>query len=184
MPSRVRLDDHGEPHLDLATWMGTYKFATPGVRGGDNTTARLALANRPQPDLLLLISPDRDGQARINRDGYVEGGPELVAEVAASSAAIDLHDKFDVYRQNQVREYLVWRVLDREVDWFVLRGERYERLAPDEAGVIRSEVFPGLWLNVPALVGGNPAPLLTTLQQGLASPDHAAFVARLNPPAS
>ena len=107
-----------------------------------------------------------------------------MAEIAASSAAIDLHDKFDVYRQHGVREYLVWRTFDRGVDWFILRDGRYQRLQPDENGVIRSEVFPGLWLNLPALLQGEMLVVMTTLHQGLASPEHTAFVARLKPPAS
>ena len=39
------------------------------------------------------------------------------------------------------------RVLDHAVDWFVLRETEYQRLAPDAAGIYRSEVFPGLWLD-------------------------------------
>src|SRR5207302_3112701 len=102
-----------------------------------------------------------------------------LAEVAASSASYDLHVKLDAYRRNEVREYVVWRVLDQAVDWFVLREGRYELLLVDEAGLYKSEVFPGLWLDPAALVRGDLASVLQALQQGLASPEHAAFVARL-----
>jgi Uma2 family endonuclease len=182
MPSPVRVNYHGRPHLHFATWIGVYESATPGILGADNTTARLDLVNEPQPDLLLLIHPTRGGQARISEDDYIEAAPELVAEVAASSASYDLHDKLEVYRRNGVREYIVWRVLESQVDWFVLHGDRYERLAPDADGLLRSTVFPGLWLDPAALVGGDLARALAVVQQGVASPEHAAFVARLNPP--
>jgi Uma2 family endonuclease len=184
MPSPVRMRNHAQPHIALATWLGVYQASTPGVLAADNPTARFPGENRPQPDLILLIAPDRNGQARISGDDYVEGAPELVAEVSASSVAIDLHEKLELYRQNGVREYVVWRVLDRQLDWFVLRGERYEPRQPDESGLLRSEVFPGLWLDVAALLRGDLSTVLTALQRGLASPEHAAFVARLNPPAS
>jgi Uma2 family endonuclease len=183
MPSPVRLRSHAQPHGQLTTWFGVYHASTPGVLIGDNATARLGGANRPQPDLLLLIDPARGGQARINRDDYVEGGPELAAEIAASSVAIDLHDKFEVYGDNDVQEYIVWRVLDRALDWFVLREEGYQRLQPDADGIFRSPVFPGLWLDVEALIRGDLAAVLATLQRGLSTVEHAAFVARLNPPA-
>jgi Uma2 family endonuclease len=182
MPSPVRHRRHGRPNLHLAAWVGHYEAATPGVEGADNTTARLDVENEPQPDVLLLIDPARGGQARISADDYVEAAPELVAEVAASSASYDLHTKLDVYRRNGVREYLVWRVLERAVDWFVLRGGRYEPLAPGPDGILRSEVFPGLWLDPAALLGGDLARVLAVVQQGTASAEHAAFVARLNPP--
>ena len=105
--------------------------------------------------------------------------PELAGEIAASSASYDLHTKLSVYRRNSVLEYVVWRVLDGEIDWFLLRGSQYDKLAPDAAGIIRSQHFPGLWLDVPAMLRGDLTKLLASLQQGLASPEHTAFVERL-----
>jgi Uma2 family endonuclease len=182
MPSPVRHRPHGRPHLRLAAWIGVYEAATPGVEGSDNSTTRLDPANTEQPDLLLLIDPARGGQTHISANEYIEHAPELVAEVAASSVDDDLGSKLEVYRRNGVREYIVWRVLNRVVDWFVLRQGQYERLAPGADGILRSEVFPGLWLDADALVRGDMARVLTVGQQGIASPEHAAFVARLNPP--
>jgi len=103
----------------------------------------------------------------------------LLAEVAASSAAIDLNQKLRVYRRNEVHEYVVWRVLDQAVDWFVLRGSAYEELAAGADGILRSGVFGGLWLDPAALVRGDLARVLAVVQQGIASPEHAAFVSRL-----
>jgi Uma2 family endonuclease len=181
MPSPLRLRRHGRPHAHLIGWLVQYEAGTPGVITGDNSTVRLDLDNEPQPDAVLLIDPEHGGQARISEDDYVEAAPELVAEVAASSVSMDLHAKLHVYRRHGVREYLVWRVLDREVDWFILRAGQYERLQPDAQGLLRSAVFPGLWLDPAALLGGNLAGVLAALQHGLASPEHAAFVARLTP---
>jgi hypothetical protein len=184
MPSPTRFRHHGRPTRHLSAWLGAYEAATPGVEGGDNTTARLDLDNEPQPDALLLIDPACGGQAKISPDDYIESAPEWVGEVSASSVSIDLHTKLGVYRRNGVCEYLVWRVLDQAVDWFVLRAGQYERLISDEAGILRSEIFPGLWLDAAALVRRDLARVLAVLQQGIASPEHAAFVARLNALAS
>jgi Uma2 family endonuclease len=175
MPSPVRLRRHGKPHAHLAGWLVAYEAATPGVETGDNTTTRLDDANEPQPDLLLLISPECGGQSRL-ADDHVETAPELVAEVASSSASYDLHTKLDAYRINGVQEYIVWRVLDEEVDWFILRDGQFEQLAPGADGLLRSNIFPGLWLEVSALVAGNLPRVFAALQQGLATPEHAAFV--------
>jgi Uma2 family endonuclease len=158
--------------------LAVYRAGTPGVEGGDNSTLRLDLDNEPQPDAFLRILPAFGGQSR-NSGKYVAGAPELIAEVAASSVSYDLHDKLRAYRRNEVREYVVWRVWDRAIDWFVLRDDRYERLAPDAAGQYRSEIFPGLWLDPAALLHGNLAQVIAVLQQGLASPEHAEFVSRL-----
>jgi Uma2 family endonuclease len=152
------------------------------VATGDNSTARLDLDNDAQPEALLLIDPARGGQAEISADDYVVKAPELVAEVAASSVSYDLNAKLRVYRRNGVREYIVWRVLNKAIDWFVLREDQYEALSSDPQGLLRSEVFPGLWLDAAALLRGDLATVLAVVQQGLASPEHAAFVARLNPP--
>ena len=179
MPSPVNHRKHSGPHTDVIGWLAVYRASTPGVDTGDNATVRLDLDNEPQPDALLLIDHDRGGQAKIGDDGYVGGAPELIAEVSGSSASYDLHDKLNAYRRNGVREYVVWRVLDEEVDWFVLREGNYVRLTPDESGVYRSEVFPGLWLDPAALVRRDLARVLQQLQEGLASQEHAEFVARL-----
>jgi Uma2 family endonuclease len=176
MPSPIRLRRHGQPHFRLVTWLGTYEAATPGVIGGDNATARLDLDNGPQPDAILLIDPACGGQARISSDDYVEQTPELAAEVAASSAGFDLHTKLNVYPRNGVLEYLVWRMLDRQVDWFVLRSGQFQSLSPDAEGIVRSATFPGLWLAPAALVQGDMPHVLAVAQRGLASPEHADFV--------
>jgi Uma2 family endonuclease len=179
VPSPVIFADHGGPHFDVIAWLGLYRMATRGIRGGDNATLRLPLANRPQPDACLIILPTHGGQVRIDDDGYIVGGPELAAEVAATSENYDLHDKLDLYRRNDVREYVVWRVFDRAVDWFVLRDGQYERLALGPDGWYRSQVLPGLWLDSAALVRGDMAQVAQVTQQGIASPEHATFVERL-----
>lgn len=176
MASPLRIRSHGEPHGDLIGWLWTYKTATLGIVLGDNPTVRLDPDNEPQPDAVLFI-PGR--QATISQDDYIEGAPELVLEVAASSVAIDLHDKKRAYRRSGVQEYIVWRTLDSQVDWFVLKADEYVCQLPDEQGIIRSEVFPGLWLAVSALLSGEMTTVLSVLQQGLNSPGHQVFVQQL-----
>jgi Uma2 family endonuclease len=181
VPSPVRHRQHGAPHAHLISLLGQYAANTPGVEVGDNSSVRLDLDNEPQPDALLFIDPACGGQVRISDDGIIEGAPELVAEVASSSVSYDLHAKLHVYRRSGVREYLVWRVLEQEIDWFVLRDGQYERMSLDAQGLLRSEVFPGLWLDPAALLRGDLATVLAIVQQGLASHEHDAFVTRLRP---
>ncbi len=184
MGSPVRFSHHGQPHAHISAWLGTFGAYMPGVIVGDNCSVRLDDKNMPQPDIVMIIEPARGGQATVSDDDYIEGGPELVVEVAASTASIDLNTKLRVYRRNNVREYIVWRVLDGAIDWFILRDGEYDRLKPGADGVYRSEVFPGLWLDPKALVEGDLARVLEVLRQGVADPTHADFVARLNPKAS
>jgi Uma2 family endonuclease len=174
MPSPVS-QDHGGPHFEIIGWLALYQSATPGVQGGDNTTVRLDLENEPQPDAFLRIRPECGGQSR-DSDNYIGGAPEMIAEVAASSASYDLHDKLRAYQRNGVLEYVVWRVWDRAIDWLVLREGRYEPLTLNSAGHYHSEVFPGLWLDPAALIRGDLAQVMAVVQEGLASPEHADFV--------
>jgi hypothetical protein len=183
MAPPASLDDHGGPHFDMTSWLGLYRMATPGIRGGDNSTLRLPLNNRPQPDVCLLVEPSHGGQAQIV-DRYIVGGPELTAEVAATSVNYDLNEKLVLYLQNNVREYIVWRVFDREIDWFVSRNGQYERLPLSPEGYFKSEVLPGLWLDPAAMIRGDMARVAQVAQEGLSSPEHAAFVARLRNAAS
>jgi hypothetical protein len=179
VPSPVNHSNHGLQHFDLNAWLGFYAALTPGVEGGCESTVRLDLDNEPQPDGFLSILPSHGGRVKRTEDGYLEGGPELVGEVAASSVSYDLHAKLNVYRRNGVLEYIVWRVLDKQIDWFMLREGQYERVMPDANGTVRSRTLSGLWLDVAAMIRGDMATVMKVLQQGLESTEHAEFVARL-----
>lgn len=179
VPSPARLKSHGSPHADVNGWLFVYKAATPGVESAHNSTVRLDLANEPQPDAILLIEPQCGGQVRISDDDYVEEAPELVVEVASSSVSYDLGPKLEAYRRNGVREYVVWRVLDREIDWLVITEGQYRRLEPSADGIYKSELFPGLWLDRRALLERNHPRVIECVQLGLQSQEHAAFVQTL-----
>jgi Uma2 family endonuclease len=183
VPSPVRQKYHGTAHSHLMGWLFNYRASTPGIETCDNSTVLLDLDNAPQPDALLFVRPEFGGQVKINQDDYIEGAPDLVTEVAASSASYDLHDKLNAYRRNGVREYIVHRVRDQKVDWFVLREGRFEPLASSADGLLRSSIFPGLWLDPAALVRGDAAAVLAAIQQGINSPEHADFVGRMKPTA-
>ena len=172
MPSPVRAKSHGGPHSGVMAWLSSFWAATPGVELYDNTTVRLDLDNEPQPDALLRIEPSVGGRSHISEDDYIEGAPELIVEIAASSASYDLHDKLHAYRRNGVQEYIVWRVQDQQIDWFRLINEEYVAQNPDDAGLIHSHVFPGLRLAVQALVDGDLAKVLAELQKGSGTSEH------------
>lgn len=176
MPSPVKLA-HGKPDALYTTWLTIYAAHTPGVTAAPNTTVRLDGDNEPQPDSFLFV-PGR--RAVVDADGYVAGAPELVVEVASSSASYDLHQKKAVYRRCGVLTYVVHLVRESELRWFGLeRGEYVERAPGD--GVFRSPDFPGLWLHAEAALTGDVARVIEVLHEGLATPEHAAFVGELRP---
>lgn len=179
MPPPVSAGHHGNPHADLVTWLGIYRIQTPGVDQAADSTVRLSGDNGPQPDACLYVIRECGGSAWLDVKGYLHGAPELVAEVAASTVSYDLHQKLDVYRKNGVGEYLVHRTRDRTIDWFVLRNETYRPVPAGPDGVLRSPTFPGLWLDPAALARRDMVRVMAVLQAGLASPEHATFVARL-----
>lgn len=177
VPSPVGVE-HGDSHARALLWVGTYAAATPGTSFSADTSVHLDRVNVVQPDIHLRILPENGGQSRLS-DGFVEGAPELVVEIAASSVSIDLHRKRDAYERNGVREYVVWRVDDAAVDWLVLVDDTFRPIAPDASGIVRSTVFPGLWLDAAALVRDDLTRVLAVAQEGIASPEHAALVAGL-----
>ncbi|MEX2141555.1 MAG: Uma2 family endonuclease [Pirellulales bacterium] len=179
MPSPARYERHSDPHAAVVGCLYLYSAGTPGVKVADNSTVRLDFMNEPQPDAILFIEPECGGQVRISADDYVEEAPELVVEIASSSASYDLGPKLESYRRNEVREYIVWRVLDREIDWFVLTEGEYRRLEPGDDGLFRSKLFPGLWLDRQALLEKRHVRVVECVQLGLQSQEHAAFVERL-----
>lgn len=179
MASPVRRKKHGKPHLFINAWIGTYLAATPGTDAADNSSVRVDEDNMPQPDADLRIEEECGGQSYVDEDDYLQNVPELVIEVASSTASYDLHDKLEMYLLNGAKEYLVWRVIDKQIDWFVSQAGTYVRLQPDEHGIIASTIFPGLRLAVNAMLAGDLATVFAELQKGIASDEHQAFVAQL-----
>jgi len=179
--SPVRQPQHSRPHAYVTTWAGCFVAATPSVDLGDNATVRLDFENEYQPDILLRLEPEDGGKSFINEDGYIEGAPELVAEIAASSASFDLHDKRRVYAQNGVQEYIAFQMYERQVSWFMLIEGVYELIKPGEDGIIHSGIFPGLWLNPATFWERNLAGMLETVQAGVTSAEHATLLSRLGP---
>ena len=176
MPSPVRAKRHAIPQNQLGTWLGVYASETPGVECCDNSTVRLDLDNEPQPDLVLIKLPARGGQAHISAEDYIEGAPELAVEIVGSSRAYDLHQKKGAYRRNNVREYLAWITGEKRLLWWELREGEYEAIVVSPDGLLKSGVFPGLWLDAEALLGGDMKAVLAALRHGLDSPGHGVFV--------
>jgi Uma2 family endonuclease len=177
MPSPLGYE-HGERDQELGYWLGHYKARTRGVRAAHNATTQFDDYGEPQPDIQLRIPEELHGQSRII-GGYVVGPPELIVEVSKTTRKYDLVDKKADYERAGVAEYLFVGLDPQEVRWFVRRGRRFEEMPPDAEGVYRSTVFPGLWLDCRAFFADDTEALIATLERGLATPEHAAFVARL-----
>ncbi len=177
MPSPVSLQ-HGDYHNPLAGWLHIYASNTPGCRPAPETTWIMGTRDVPQPDITLRVLPDWGGQSKVKGE-YGAGAPELVVEIAASSHTRDLGVKRQLYERIGVREYLVAITRQQKFIWHELTSSGFQVLEPDADGITRSRCFPGLWLDTAALWRLDLPRLNAVLQQGLASPDHAAFTARL-----
>jgi Putative restriction endonuclease len=175
------LNRHGRSDARVGGWLFNYCVATPGTEVQDNTTAILGPESEPQPDSALLILPEYGGQTRLYRgyEDYTYGAPELVAEIAVSSRSIDLSSKLADYEKAGVREYFVLDVRGKAVHWFERVEGHFAPIPTDDDGLIRSRFFPGLWLDPGSLLKNDKVRLIQALNLGLASPEHAAFVAEL-----
>jgi Uma2 family endonuclease len=169
--------EHSDYDDEIGFLLGLYRRATPGVQVLHNATTILGKESEPQPDLGLRILPECGGQSRTTGQRFVDGAPELVVEIAHSARAIDLHDKREDYRRAGVVEYFVLCVEEQQVHWSHFPTGRPVR--PDRQGVARSRIFPGLWVDVPALLRRDSDRTRAVLEEGLASRPHAAFVRRL-----
>ncbi|MFN5398699.1 MAG: Uma2 family endonuclease [Pseudanabaena sp.] len=159
--SPLRFTPHAKPHSQIIGWLITYQSMRTDLEVGIEPTVRLDADNEPQPDAVLFRL---GGNAQVDEDGYITGSPELIVEIAASTVSYDLHAKKRAYERNGVKEYIVWRTLDQQIDWFVLENSQYVELAPDATGIIHSREFEGLRLNVSAILNGDISTVLKTLQ--------------------
>lgn len=160
MASPVRADVHGIPHVKLATLLQVYATKHPGLLVADNATVRLDTLNEPQPDLLLMRE---NGQAHVDADGYISGAPEFIAEIAASTASYDLHQKKRTYLRAGVLEYLVWIADENRLVWWHLKDDEFVEIPADADGLLASVTFPGLVIDAAALTSGDLAAALARL---------------------
>jgi Uma2 family endonuclease len=163
----------------VTRWLDEYGEATPGTECLPGVTNILGAESEPEPDHCLLVLPDFGGQTWENDRGYLAGSPELIVETSWATEARDLHQKKDDYEKAQVREYVVVALRSQKVFWFGRRGGKFAAMRPGRDGILRSRAFPGLWLDPTALLQNDRARLLAVLREGLASAEHAAFVAKI-----
>ena len=169
---------HARAHSRVAAWLTRYAEATPGTDAYLDNTTIIDDQNEPQPDASLIVKTSHGGQTREQRDRLF-GPSELVIEVANSTRDVDLGAKYRAYERVGVREYLVVAVYDDTLHWFTARNGHFEPIDPGPDGLLRSAVFPGLWLDPAVFFEAEYSDLLAPVRRGLATPEHAAFVARL-----
>ena len=177
MPSPVGLE-HGKAQVPVIVWLSYYAENTPGLEAMDNATTIIGWKSEPQPDGLLRILPEYGGRT-WNEGGYIHGAPEFIAEVAKATRYVDFGPKLDDYQRAGVMEYVVRTIDPDEIYWFVLERGTLVQRSIEADGLYHSTVFPGLWLDPVALLNGDTRQLRAVVDMGCASPDHAAFVARL-----
>lgn len=175
-PKRVTAT-HAHANAHIAGWLGYYEAQTPGLSGAIRPTLLIDDTSELQPDAVLRFEARSFAACRVNHDGFLTGTPEFIAEVIEGSK-YELTEKPAIYRRNGVKEYIVWRLLDKTIDWFKLEAGEFVRQQLNE-GLYKSTVFPGLWLDAAALLAGQPAKVLAVLQQGLATAEHATFITNL-----
>src|SRR5262249_1436842 len=175
---------HSKAQQLVVRWLDEYAEATPGTEALLNNTQILGPDSEPEPDACVFIAPESAGQVYLDADECLHGPPELIVEVSSSTESIDLHRKKRDYQKAGVREYVVLALRTQQVFWFVRQRGTYREVPLPSEGIFRSRVFPGLWLDAEAVLGNRRQRVLATLRRGLATPEHAAFVAKLKKQAS
>ena len=158
---------HAEADNALQGLFFLYANANHGTIASTNPTLRLGEGDVVQPDALLRRLPENGGTSSLDENGYVTGTPELVAEIAASTTAIDLHKKRDSYLRASVPEYLVWDVVGERLHHWRLDGGDYHQLPDVAEGVTESRVFPGLRIDRGALDARDAKRATETLRKAL-----------------
>jgi Uma2 family endonuclease len=175
---------HSEAQCLTVRWLDEYSEATPGTEALANNTQILGPESEPEPDGCLFIASEYGGRVFVDPDDFLNGSPDLVAEVSSSTESIDLHRKKLDYEKAGVREYVVLALRTQQVFWFFRQRGKFKEVPLPADGIFRSRAFPGLWLDAEAMLRNNRQQVLAALKQGLASPEHAAFLAKLAKQAS
>jgi len=169
--------EHSRLDMRIIWWLSHYACLTPGCDGGSNGTWLMS-GSVPQPDADLCILPSHGGQSG-NKGPLAIGAPELAVEICVTSSALDMGPKLALYQRAGVQEYITVEATGQRLIWRVLDNGAYVAQALPADGIVRSRIFPGLWLDVTAFWANDRAQMLTVLNAGVASEDHRLFVERL-----
>ena len=172
--------NHGSLDILIHWWLAHYAHATPGCKGGSNSTWLMS-GSAPQPDAYLRILPSHGGQSG-NEGPLGAGAPELAVEICVTSTEVDFGPKLALYQLAGVWEYITVEQFGQRMIWRVLENGAYVAQTLPADGIVRSRVFPGLWLDLAAFWADDGAKMLAVLNEGLASQDHRDFVAQLAAP--
>ena len=177
MPSPLS-NVHGDFHARVCVWLGNYVMVTPGCLLVTSVTWLMTDTSVPQPDLALKILAEYGGKSWMEGE-YPGGAPELIVEISHTTGSRDSGVKQRLYERSGVREYLIVKTKKRQISWNELVEGKYREIQPGEDGLLRSRVFPGLWLNTTALWNCDYGGLYAGVQQGASIPEHAEFVDKL-----
>jgi hypothetical protein len=177
IPKPVRL--RRRPRLSLSVWLGAYEAETEGVQIAMHATNILIDRNETHPYQTVIVDPALGGRTSINADDFVEGGAELLVEIAERSCSLPYHKKFEQYQKANVREYIIVNLESRNFNWFTNTANGFQPIKPNADGIMKSRVLPGLWLDREATLNDNNKRVRAVLDSGLASPEHAKFVTKL-----
>ena len=101
-----------------------------------------------EPDL-VYVGPSR--RSILADPRFIASAPDLIVEILSpSNRSYDEQTKFGLYAANRVPEYWIADPEQRTLRIFALRNGAYE-LLPNENGIARSVLLPGLEIDVPAL---------------------------------
>ena len=153
---------HGLTSAIVIGWIARFFFIPPrGVEPLAHMTTELFGTQSVEADILVRR---HDGLSTIDGEGRMHGPPELAVEVASDfSVGLDLGRKKELYCEAGVLEYIVFQQ-DR-IDWFILEDGKYRSLLPDANGVIESRLFPGLRLQVQAMLDQDIATVIAAVAQ-------------------
>jgi Uma2 family endonuclease len=131
-----------------------YTGLHPDCETANDSTWIIDKSSTVQPDCFLRYV---QGNSWLDEQSYLRGAPELVVEISASTVSMDSHQKKANYERAGVREYIVWRVIDKVIDIWRYDDQTKSFLAapPNADRIWSSAVFPGLVLDLAAVMEMN-----------------------------
>lgn len=110
-----------------------------------------------EPDI-LFVAKNRE---HLIHDTFVDGAGDFVVEIISpESVERDRFTKFAEYEAAGIGEYWIIDGWKKEILFYQLdETGQYQQILPEAAGVYRSKMLPGFWINV-AWLWENPLPLL------------------------
>ena len=157
---------------DYGLCVNRYRLFTPGIYVCFHVPVILDDNTRIVPGLVAQVNHGRLKQCEATEDGFI-GPPNFIFDVFDADELDEYESRKSSFEKHGVSEYVVLIAGENQTcHWNRHNGSKFESIAPDENGIIKSKALPGLWFSTNSAKDRDWWTLIDLVERGVTRVGH------------